>query len=143
MNLTRWLAVALLVVGAVAAGGLWYVFFRSAGPAPVALSSADPSDSGVATLAPIGSASPTSPTAAGVLIGGIDGTWTIGANNGSFVGYRVQEELAGIGGNTAVGQTTGVTGNLSISGTTVMARVMSAKNGTLPLSTATSTTPCS
>jgi len=114
MNLTRWLAVAVLAAGVVAAGGLWYVFFRASGPPPVALSSAGASAGSVATLAPVGSASP-----AGTLSGGLDGTWSVDTSRGSFVGYRVQEQLAGIGGNTAVGQTTAVTGSLTISGTSV------------------------
>jgi polyisoprenoid-binding protein YceI len=109
MTPTRWLAAGLMVLGAVAAGGLWYVFFRPAGPAPVALSSAAPS----ATIGPVSSAASGSPAA------GVDGTWSIDASAGSFVGYRVQETLAGIGGNIAVGRTTEVTGSLAISGTTV------------------------
>jgi len=39
----------------------------------------------------------------------------------SFVGYRVQEQLAGIGANTAVGRTPVVSGTLTLSGTTVTA----------------------
>lgn len=117
MNRTRLLAVAVLAAGVAAVGGLWYVFLRPSGPAPVALSSASPgagSGGSLATLAPAGSASP-----GGTLSGGIDGSWSVDTSQGSFVGYRVQEELAGIGGNTAVGQTTSVTGTLEISGTSV------------------------
>jgi polyisoprenoid-binding protein YceI len=114
MNLTRWLGVAVLVAGVGAAVGLWYLFFRPSGPAPVALSSESPASGAVATLGPGTSAGPD-----GTLSGGIDGTWSIDASQGSFVGYRVQEQLAGIGGNIAVGQTTAVTGTLAISGTQV------------------------
>jgi polyisoprenoid-binding protein YceI len=39
--------------------------------------------------------------------------------SGSWVGYRVQEELAGVGGTTAVGRTPEVTGSLTIEGTTI------------------------
>ncbi|MEO6469603.1 MAG: YceI family protein [Acidimicrobiia bacterium] len=46
----------------------------------------------------------------------LDGTWN--ATTGSAVQYRVGEVLFGQG-TTAVGKTTAVTGNLSISGTTV------------------------
>jgi polyisoprenoid-binding protein YceI len=114
MNVTRWLAAAVLVAGVAAAAGLWYVFFRPSGPAPVALSSDSPSAGAIATLGPSGSDAP-----AGTLSGGIDGTWSLDPSQPSFVGYRVQEQLAGIGGNTAVGQTTAVTGSLSLGGTTV------------------------
>ena len=48
----------------------------------------------------------------------LDGTWN--ATTGSAVQYRVGEVLFGQG-TTAVGKTTAVTGNLSISGTTVPA----------------------
>ena len=57
-----------------------------------------------------------------------DGTWkvdtSIGSfadNTSSFVGYRVQEQLAGIGANKAVGRTPDVSGTLTLSGTTVTA----------------------
>jgi hypothetical protein len=89
MNLTRWLGVAVLVAGVGAAVGLWYLFFRPSGPAPVALSSESPASGAVATLGPGTSAGPD-----GTLSGGIDGTWSIDASQGSFVGYRVQEPLA-------------------------------------------------
>jgi polyisoprenoid-binding protein YceI len=39
--------------------------------------------------------------------------------SGSFVGYRVQEELASIGAQEAVGRTPDVTGSLTIAGTTI------------------------
>ncbi|MCB0993682.1 MAG: YceI family protein [Acidimicrobiales bacterium] len=56
----------------------------------------------------------------------IDGAWTVdttigdpAAGTGSFVGYRVDEELAGIGANTAVGRTHAVSGSLVVEGTTI------------------------
>jgi polyisoprenoid-binding protein YceI len=114
-SLTRWLVVILLVLGAVAAAGLWYVFFRPAGAVPVALSSPSPGSS-VAVAGPtLGPGSSKSGTPAS----GIEGTWAIQPSASSFVGYRVQETLAGIGGNTAVGRTSSVSGTLTISGTTV------------------------
>jgi polyisoprenoid-binding protein YceI len=48
----------------------------------------------------------------------IDGTWNVAA--GSEAGYRVQEVLLGQN-NTAVGRTSSVTGNITISGTRVTA----------------------
>ena len=47
---------------------------------------------------------------------GIEGTWTVG--DGSIVGYRVSEELFGQSAE-AVGRSEGVTGSLTIDGTTV------------------------
>ena len=59
---------------------------------------------------------------------GIEGTWTVDTETGefdyesatgSFVGFRIQEELAGIGATEAVGRTGDVTGSITIEGTTV------------------------
>ena len=57
---------------------------------------------------------------------GLDGTWSIDASIGSFsdfsdswVGYRVDETLAGNRANTAVGRTPDVTGTLAMSGTSI------------------------
>ena len=116
MNLTRWLAAAVLVVGVAAAGGLWYVFFRPAGPAPVALSSEAPTSSGGLAAPSLG---PAATGSAGSTATTVEGSWAIDPSAGSFVGYRVQEQLAGIGGNTAVGRTSAVTGTLTIAGTSV------------------------
>jgi polyisoprenoid-binding protein YceI len=81
-----------------------------------------------AALAQTASASPeTVPAAADA---SLDGTWTVdptigsfdygaGDFSGSWVGYRVQEELAGVGGVEAVGRTPDVTGTITLSGTTL------------------------
>jgi len=106
-------AIVVIVVALVLAGayGLWYLFFRPAGPAAVDASN-------IALPSSVASSAP--------LSGGIDGTWkvdtSIGSfadNTSSFVGYRVQEQLASIGGNTAVGRTPDVSGTMTIAGTTV------------------------
>ena len=39
----------------------------------------------------------------------------------TYAGYRIDEELAGFGANTAVGRTQDVTGSLTVDGTTVSA----------------------
>ncbi len=49
------------------------------------------------------------------------GSWAVDAASGSFVGYRVEEELAGIGAATAVGRTPLVSGTMTIDGSTVTA----------------------
>jgi polyisoprenoid-binding protein YceI len=104
-------AVAIVVVAAVAAGavGLWYVLLGPSGPAAVtAAPPAIPSDAAVAAPA------------------SLDGTWTVNDSLGrvadgtaSFAGYRVQEQLVGIGGHTAVGRTAKVTGSMTLAGSTV------------------------
>src|SRR5437762_13796814 len=52
---------------------------------------------------------------------GLAGTWNVVDDGSSFVGYRVQEELAGIGSTTAVGRTTAVDGTLEFDGTHIKA----------------------
>ncbi|MEM9564632.1 MAG: YceI family protein [Actinomycetota bacterium] len=62
--------------------------------------------------------------------GGIDGTWTVDTSvgefsfqdsTGTFVGFRVGEELQAVGEIEAVGRTPGVSGTIDIDGTTVTA----------------------
>jgi polyisoprenoid-binding protein YceI len=62
------------------------------------------------------------------LTSSVDGTWQVDRTLGSFsdftssfVGYRVQEQLASIGANTAVGRTPDVTGTMTIQGAQVTA----------------------
>ena len=123
--------VAILLAGLILVGGygVWYLFLRPAGPAAVG-STALPVPSAAVASAPATAASATaaSATAASTSAGqgaGIDGTWkvdpAIQGSDGStsFVGYRVQEELAGFGANTAVGRTSAVTGSMTIAGTHV------------------------
>jgi polyisoprenoid-binding protein YceI len=101
----------MAVVVAAAAYGGWYLFLRPAGPAGVSLA---------------GVALPAAPAPAS-----IDGTWTVNASlgtgaNASFVGYRVQEQLASIGANTAVGRTSAVSGTFDLQGTSVTAATITA-----------------
>jgi polyisoprenoid-binding protein YceI len=59
----------------------------------------------------------------------VAGAWTVDTtlgdrvypfDQGSYVGYRVVEELGGVGANTAVGRTPAVTGSLNITGTQIV-----------------------
>ncbi len=141
----------LIVVALLAAGayGLWYVFLRPSGPAAVgdtgvnipsasaaavgsspAASAASASESASSSAAASStSASSAAPSASTAAAGnGVTGTWKVDPSIGSFadftssfVGYRVQEELATIGGNIAVGRTPNVNGSLTIDGTKVTA----------------------
>lgn len=129
---------AALVVAIVAAGaGFWYVFLRDDSPPPVSLGgaiSALTSPTPPAT-APAGGGTPTatataagSPAATAVAAPGetaIDGTWVVDRSLGSFVGYRIGEQLASIGTTTAVGRTPGVEGEVVIAdGVVTSARVI-------------------
>ena len=106
------IVVTLLVLALIGGGyGLWYLFLRPSGPAAV---SGEP-------LAQLPS---TAVSNVPLPPGGTDGTWNVDTSIGSsadwtdsFVGYRVQEQLASIGANTAVGRTSNVTGTLTIAGT--------------------------
>ncbi len=120
----RLAAVALVAVMVVAAAGLWYLLLRPAGPPPVSLATPGaPSGATAAASTATGSGSGSSSAA-----GGLAGTWTIDPsigsasdNSDSFVGYRVEEQLANIGANTAVGRTRKVSGTLAFDGSTVTA----------------------
>jgi polyisoprenoid-binding protein YceI len=141
------LGLAGIAVLAVAAAGLWYLFFRPSGPAPVSLGGG-PSQSAAAAVdatatataaastgaetsrGPAASTGASSGTSSGA---GISGTWNVdpsigsfGDFSGTFVGYRVKEQLASIGAQTAVGRTPNVTGSATIDGTAVTAAEVSA-----------------
>jgi polyisoprenoid-binding protein YceI len=127
--------VAALVLAIVAAGafGLWYVFLRPSGPAPVGSTGLVVPSAAASSAARTAGASGSSGSSSAPLSGGVDGTWNVDTSLGSiadftdsFVGYRVQEELANIGGNTAVGRTPDVSGTLTIAGTKVTAATIEA-----------------
>ena len=127
------IALAVVVAGAF---GLWYIFLRPSGPAAVGdpalvVPSRTPATSSPGASA--GAAAASSSASSAPLSGGIDGTWNVDTSIGSFadftdsfVGYRVQEQLASIGGNTAVGRTPAVSGSLTIAGTKVTATTIEA-----------------
>jgi len=109
----RWwyLGGALVLVVALAGFGIWYFVFRDDSPSAVNIQDASESLDSRSKTSPDQTASAT------------DGTWTIDPSIGtfadftsSFVGYRVQEELAGIGANAAVGRTPNVDGSLTVDG---------------------------
>lgn len=124
----RFLAVVILAAVLAISAGVLYLFVRAT-PSAVGLDGEQPTAS-------------TRPSSGGT--GGaadeLSGTWTVDASVGSFedysssfVGYRVQEELAGIGAATAVGRTPDVTGTLvvdeaSITSVTVEANLTTLKS---------------
>lgn len=118
--------VALVVLGAGA--GFWILFVRGTPPPPVGLGS--PAASGAAG-SPRASAA-TGSTAPSTAVGTGE-RWTIDTSIGSFsdftssfVGYRVNETLAGNTANTAVGRTPAVTGSLTLDGATITSVEVSA-----------------
>lgn len=101
---------AVLLIVAVVGGVWWYL--RDDAPAEVTLDSAA---AGVTTVP--GDQATT-----------LDGTWTVdtatgtfdfSSASGTFAGFRVSEQLSGIGSTTAVGRTGSVSGSMSISDSSV------------------------
>jgi polyisoprenoid-binding protein YceI len=137
------IAAAAILLAVIAAGafGLWYLFLRPSGPAAVGDSSLVVPSAATSSSAAGGASASSGGSAGGSsapLSGGVDGTWNVDTSLGSFsdfsdsfVGYRVQEQLANIGGNTAVGRTPDVSGSLTIAGTKVTAVTVEANLTTL------------
>jgi polyisoprenoid-binding protein YceI len=121
----RWWIVglgALLAVILIGGFAVWYFVFRDDSPPAVSLERATRS------IGRDDSTDSTTTASTGTVSGaaGLDGTWSVDSTIGnfadfssSFAGYRVQEQLAGIGAKTAVGRTPKVTGSITIAGTRI------------------------
>jgi polyisoprenoid-binding protein YceI len=105
---------ALATMGVIVLGGaaLYYTMVPHDTPAQATLTDA---------VASVQSSQPTAPAAAtsDTQAEQLAGTWVIAPASESFVGYRVQEELASIGTFTAVGRTQAVTASLTFDGTAI------------------------
>ncbi len=96
---------------------------------PTPVPSAAPATAEPTATVPTALADAVEPEAAPALEG-VSGLWTVDTSigefsyedsTGTFVGFRVDEELASIGSTTAVGRTPVVTGSITIDGETVTA----------------------
>ena len=138
---TRIVILAVVAVAVVAAG-VWYFVIRDDAPAPVSLETAvssvqqqtatpsptaapatstpDPTPTATEAPAATPTATPT-PTEEPAAAWPDDptGEWVISAEGETFVGYRVNEELANVGAFTAVGRTRAVTGSLAFDGAAI------------------------
>ena len=129
-----WLTASIVGVLALLAGaGIWW-FLRDDAPAEVDL--AEAVSSLEATAADSDSASepatnPTSPSSPEE----VEGVWVVDTSigefsyedsTGTFVGFRVEEELSNIGSTTAVGRTPDVSGSIEIEGTVLTAATIEA-----------------
>ena len=108
-------AVVLLVVGF----GGWWFFIRDDAPKEASIDDASKTLDENTTSTSAGGSSGS---------GELDGTWGVDTEigsfddfSGTFAGYRIQEELATIGGTTAVGRTPDVSGSITIEGEKVTA----------------------
>ena len=84
----------------------WWFVIRDDAPAPVSLEGA------VSSRQDDGTPEATAATEAE----GVDGTWTLAEGEDSFVGYRVEEELATIGYKEAVGRSPTIEATITIAG---------------------------
>jgi len=146
----------VVVVLALALGGALWWYLRDDAPAAVNLESAsaqvgqtaetttpataaattpDTASTGTASAAAETTTPATSGTTAASTAAAVSGTWTVNTSigefsfensTGSFVGFRVQEELSSIGSTTAVGRTPTVTGTITFDGTTLSAATIEA-----------------
>lgn len=115
---TAVVAVVAIVAAVLVAAVAWYLFR----PAPAAVDIA----------AAVDAVASTDDTATSEGAGGsaqeVDGTWSVDTSigtfsvtetTGTFVGFRIDEELASIGATEAIGRTPSVTGSLTLDGTTL------------------------
>jgi polyisoprenoid-binding protein YceI len=110
---TIWVAAGAVVVLGVAALAGWWFLVRDDAPPEADIDAAGETLDDAAT--------PGTGDASSDDTAGADGTWTVDRSVGSFAdfsgtwaGYRFDEELAGIGGNTAVGRTPDVSGTMTV-----------------------------
>jgi polyisoprenoid-binding protein YceI len=124
-----WTLVAGVLVVAVGGGfAVWYFLFRDTSPP-----AADIERAAQSVTTATGGSTGTSGTG-----GSLDGTWTVSRSIGKFsdftstyAGYRVKEELAGVGAKTAVGRTPDVTGTMTIAGASATAVSIQVKMATI------------
>ncbi len=150
----RWFIITAIVVvllGAGLGGGIWWFLRDDAPPAATledaveslgtttvaeATTTAAAADEAATTAASdaASTTAETSTTAAASTVA-VAGTWTVDTSvgefsfensTGTFVGFRVQEELSSIGSTTAVGRTPTVTGEITFDGTTLSAATIEA-----------------
>ena len=124
----RGIAIGLTAAVVVAAAGIWFVFFRDDAPPELSLDdavAAITATTGAAsgegdstTTSPPVTDAPTNSTPPDAT--GLDGSWTVDQAN-TTVGYRIGEELSGIGASEAVGRTSQVSGSLTLNGSVIEA----------------------
>lgn len=136
MSKTLKIVLALGVVAVLAIVGAVVLLRGNDAPSEVDL---DTATAGV-TTAPGNRAATDAATGATTDPGDLSGTWVVDTETGtfdyesatgSFVGFRVDEELATIGKTTAVGRTGDVTGTVELSGATVTSAQAEAKLTTI------------
>lgn len=114
MSKTVKIVLGVVVVGALAVGGFLWWYLKDDAPEKVSL---DAAAEQVTTTT--GSSGGTS------TVTSVDGTWVVETSTGTFdyesatgtfAGFRIEEELTGIGSTTAVGRTGDVSGSITLAG---------------------------
>jgi polyisoprenoid-binding protein YceI len=108
---------ALAVLAVVGGAGVWYFVIRNDSPDKVSVQSA-------VQAVTNGSATPNNTSSNDGA--SLAGSWKLVAGANSFVGYRVHENLAGIGSTEAVGRTNGLDGTLTFEGKSITATQINA-----------------
>ena len=80
---------------------------------------ATPTQTATPTATPTSTPEPTAEAAPARPEGELTGVWTLSEQGDSFAGFRVREELVGIGAFTAVGRTSAVTASLEFDGSAI------------------------
>lgn len=120
----KWVVGGTAIAVAGLAFAVWFLILRSDAPPPVSLDAAvgaltTTTEPTAGTTAQTIAAQTTTAQAPVGASGSTDGAWALDTSLDSFVGYRVQEELAGIGTTTAAGRTSAVTGSIEINGASI------------------------
>ncbi|MEZ5374642.1 MAG: YceI family protein [Microthrixaceae bacterium] len=126
MNLKSWKPIAVIaaLLLVLAGAGVWWFL----GGDPVDEVSLDAATGSVETTAADttdGAGSDSADTTADTDLSGVwnvdttTGEFDYESATGSFVGFRIEEELAGIGSTTAVGRTGDIEGSITVDGTSV------------------------
>ncbi len=120
----------IVAIAALGVFAVWFFLIRGDEPAKVSLESAVNSLStpgaGTPTAAPSGTAAAPSATSGNASSTSLAGTWVPDASKTNFLGYRVVEELARVGTNTAVGRTSVVMGQVVLTETQVTSATITA-----------------
>jgi polyisoprenoid-binding protein YceI len=117
----QWVVLAVTLPLLLAGFGLWWFVLRGDTPPPVNL------DQALAGLESTDSGSTATTQATAAAASTVQGTWTIDSTitnaqgTGTFAGFRIDEQLVGVGATTAVGRSPSVEGTLTVSGTSLRA----------------------
>ncbi len=124
----RPLFIAAGVVGLIAVIGITALVWYLNQPVPEEVSIR-------AAVADVATTEPGASTEPSVPLDGLDGAWSVDTSIGefsfedatsSFVGFRIEEELANVGATTAVGRTPVVGGSFVLSGATITETIIEA-----------------